>query len=398
MLDQTNKTNFYVYNTLCSERVYDLLFHKHKVTSGTATQMFHKLIVEGLNAHKGITVRVNTLLPVNHHEQNKKFWKSEEDRENGIIYKSLPMINIGLFGNLFTFCYVFFHVLLYRFPRKEQNIIVTDYLRLSLNAAVVFAAKIRNIKVLTFITDMPGESVRHTTFKAKVRNKIAIILNFDYYVCLTKYLNEALNKKNRPSVVIEGFANWEFNKKQNLLEDKFEERVLVYAGALYERYGIKTLIEAFILLPDDDLRLWLYGTGPFVDEIKHYEALDERVKYQGVLAHDELLKVLIKSTLLVNPRPSHEIFTLYSFPSKNMEYMSTGTPLLTTKLPGIPKDHFPYVFFITEENVMGLKNNLFEILKKNSKSLHDFGSNAKKFVMKEKNNIKQTEKILSILQ
>ena len=38
----------------------------------------------------------------------------------------------------------------------------------------------------------------------------------------------------------------------------------------------------------------------------------------------------------VNPRQNNEEFTKYSFPSKTMEYLASGVPVVAYKLDGIP--------------------------------------------------------------
>lgn len=389
--------NIHIYNTLCSNRTYDILFKEHGVTSGNAAQYFYYLLATGLAEQKNVTVKVNSLLPVNSKDQKKVFWKSENNIENNIWFKSIPIINIILLRNILVNIYVFFQILFTRFPKNKENIILTDFLKLTLNLSVILASKIRGVKTITVITDMPGEGVTQATFLGRVRDKINIYLTYDFYVCVTKQLNKQLNRKNKPAVIIESFANICLKDVPNLFENKFSERVLVYAGSLYERYGLKTLIEAFIQIPDADLRLYFYGIGPFKEEIDKFAKLDPRVKYKGVVNHSEMMQVLIRSTLLINPRPSHEVFTRYSYPSKNLEYMSTGTPLLTTKLQGIPADHEQYIFVIEEESIQGVKKAIQKILKMDLNDIHAFGLRSKNFVLLKKNNIKQASKIISIL-
>lgn len=157
------------------------------------------------------------------------------------------------------------------------------------------------------------------------------------------------------------------------------------------------LIEGFKMIQDPRLRLWLFGVGPYTDEIKEHSKTDFRVEYRGVIPSEELIHILTKATLLVNPRPSHENYTKYSFPSKNLEYMSVGTPLVTTKLPGIPKDHYPYIYFFDDETEIGIYNTLKMILEKSDEELHQFGSLCKAFTLNEKNNIIQTRKIVEMI-
>lgn len=122
------------------------------------------------------------------------------------------------------------------------------------------------------------------------------------------------------------------------------------------------------------------------------------MKYLGVAANSEIVKAEIAATLLVNPRPSHEDYTKYSFPSKNMEYMASGTPVLTTRLPGMPEDHKPYVYFIEQEDAEGIKDALRQILSQDAQTLHEFGARAKEFVLKEKNNRAQAAKVVNFIR
>lgn len=84
------------------------------------------------------------------------------------------------------------------------------------------------------------------------------------------------------------------------------------------------------------------------------------------------------ATLLVNSRFTIEEFTKYSFPSKNMEYMASGTPLLTTKLPGMPQEYYPYVFLFDEETIDGYADAISNALTHSESELFKLGVSAKK--------------------
>ena len=102
-------------------------------------------------------------------------------------------------------------------------------------------------------------------------------------------------------------------------------------------------------------------------------------------------------TLLVNPRPTGAEYTKYSFPSKNMEYMVSGTPVLTTNLPGMPIEYKKYVYLIDDESVEGLSEMLRTVLSKPREELLKKGVEAREFVLNNKNNIMQAQKVLEIL-
>ena len=78
--------------------------------------------------------------------------------------------------------------------------------------------------------------------------------------------------------------------------------------------------------------------------------------------------------------------------------MSVGTPLLTSKLPGIPDDHYPYVYLIKKENKNGIFTAISSVLDKSDKELHLFGKKAKDFTINKKNNVIQTKKIIELIK
>ena len=395
---QHKKLNFHFYNTLCSKSTHSMLFKHHDVTSGNAAQTFFGLIADGLNQNPLSRVYVNSILPVNYLEQKKRFWNLKSDEENDIRYNYVPIINLPFFKNLLSSIYIFFEILFKKFSSEEKNIMILDFLRFSINFPVVLACKLRGIKTLVVVTDLPGEDVFHKTLKVKIRNLFIFLLSFDFYVCVTEELNIIVNKKKRPFLIIECFANIKFETLNNLLKNKFQERTLIYAGSLYERYGLKHLIEGFMMIKDNDVRLCFFGVGPFSQEIENYSKIDNRIQYKGVIPNNELIKILTKASILINPRPSHENYTKYSFPSKNMEFMSVGTPLLTSKLPGIPKDHFPFIYLIEEESSLGIYKAICLLLKKTQKELHEFGLRSKDYTLKEKNNLVQCAKIINLIK
>ena len=137
------------------------------------------------------------------------------------------------------------------------------------------------------------------------------------------------------------------------LEKKTSPRSVFYDGGVSKQYGLADLVEGFRMADIPNARLEIYGPGDYVPELQKIAEEDSRIIYGGMLMNSEIVEREQQATLLVNPRPTHEEFVKYSFPSKTMEYMASGTPVLTTRLPGMPKEYYPYVSFIDEETADG---------------------------------------------
>lgn len=218
----------------------------------------------------------------------------------------------------------------------------------------------------------------------------------DSFVLLTKEMNQEINFLNKPYCVIEGMVNI-CEKKMENEENEKNAKILFYSGTLNERYGVKNLVDAFLSLGNCEIKLQICGCGDQEEYIKRCTAKDKRIEYLGLIPNEKVVLLQKNAILLVNPRPTKEEFTKYSFPSKNLEYMVSGTPVLTTKLSGIPKEYDNYVYFIEDESVDGIAKKIQQLLSKPIEELNEKGRSAKEFVLNKKNNILQTKKILDMI-
>ena len=77
--------------------------------------------------------------------------------------------------------------------------------------------------------------------------------------------------------------------------------------------------------------------------------------------------------------------------------MASGTPLLTTKLPGMPKEYYPFVFLFEQETVEGYANAIAKVLSHSEQELIKFGLKGREFVLKTKNNIQQGKRMCDFI-
>lgn len=391
-------------SALSSPKLVDELYNYNKKDPGFAVQKFNRLLAGGL-VKNNEEVTILSASPVGRHNSSKLFWHRGQELDGEITHNYLSFINIPglrqLCLTLGTFCRTLFWAM--SKPKKERAV-VCDVLNASMGVAAILACKITGTQTVGVMTDMPGLMVRfEANQKIPFSTRIATSLikwcfrNYDKFVFLTEAMN-VVNEYSRPYIVMEGMSDGTMAEHNKVLEHK-EVRTVMYAGGLHERYGLKKLTEAFMMLPQKNFRLKLFGSGPFVEELRErYCKEDNRVMYMGVVPNPEVVEAELDASLLVNPRPTHEEFTKYSFPSKNIEYMASGTPLLTTKLPGMPKEYYPYVFLIEEETTEGYSKALSEALSKTEEELFEWGAKAKGFVLDNKNSCEQARRVIELIK
>ena len=172
---------------------------------------------------------------------------------------------------------------------------------------------------------------------------------------------------------------------------------MVYAGGLTRAYGVDRLVEAFRGMDDPDLRLFLLGRGELEEWLRTQAKADSRIAPPELLDRGGLVRRLARASVLVNPRPVDQSFVRYSFPSKLIEYLSTGIPVVTTRLPGIPADYDPYLCFAESDTAKGLRDALLRVLAMSPADRGALGSAGAAFVRQTRGPAAQGERIRSFL-
>lgn len=258
----------------------------------------------------------------------------------------------------------------------------------------------KNIRTCLIVPDLPEYmSAKSNVFYklAKKIDKLLIdkcIVNIDSFVLLSPYMKNKLQIEGEKNIQIEGI--YEYVYRPSIQPDR-ECKSILYTGNLDKRYGIIDLLNAFSMIKNDTYQLLICGTGDSLSIIIEKMKLDKRIHYLGTKNKEDIYKLQQGATLLINPRHSSEEYTKYSFPSKTMEYMASGRPVLMSHLKCIPKEYDDYVFYFDEESPEGMKNKILEICEKDEKFLYEFGKKAQEFILNNKTSRVQVKKIYDMI-
>lgn len=386
---------------LDQERIekYNQISQPNSKISIAATK-YSKLISRGFEENLGTDSQHLFFPPIGTFPSCRKLvWSQTKINDTNYV----PFVNIIFLKQVSIFLYLIFYILNWSLKHKnDQKIIVFTFLYLPFLFSIAPFKLFKKIKFVSFVPDIPEYEFSYSKSDSVLKRKMVplyihlsskLIGLLDYFIFITKYMKDIF--PDRPYSVMEGLVDKE--KEVVAEEDSNRKKAIMYSGALFEKFGIFTLLNAFSLI-EGDYELWLFGSGDAVGEITDKALTDHRIKYFGSLPNHEVLKYQKKALLLVNPRYSTEDFTKFSFPSKLMEYLSSGTATLTTRLPGIPADYADKFYFIEDESAQGFKEALEFCLNKNKEELKAFGSKGRLFVQQQKNYQKQTEIILNDLR
>lgn len=157
---------------------------------------------------------------------------------------------------------------------------------------------------------------------------------------------KALRLTDRPYAVAEGIVD---SIPKGPVHTAYGETVnIVYAGKLYFRFGICSLVEAFSLLKDNNYRLILCGNGDAAEYLQKCAIEDPRIILPGQVSPEKVKEYISSAAVLVNPRTNNEEYTKYSFPSKDIEYLLSGKPTVAFLLDGMPKCYQDFLYAVDQ--------------------------------------------------
>lgn len=289
-------------------------------------------------------------------------------------------------------------IYLKRWARHDNNktkVIIAYSLTSYTLSAMRFVKKVNpNIKTVIIVPDLPQFTYQNTNnpiirfkntlgrynvLKAIQRNALSV----DGWLLFSEKMLEKLPFCKK-YMVFEGIATDLFkgiSPKRLVDNTKIE---ILYAGGLNENYGLLLLLEAFSKIADPNYRLILAGRGNVENEIVSAAAEDSRIMFLGEIPRNELLALELGADLLVNPRVNSGHFTKYSFPSKNMEYLSSGTAMLGYKLDGIPGEYSAYISYFEKPTAENLAQTIMDLCSEKSDNATEKARLAKDFVSQNK--------------
>lgn len=262
-----------------------------------------------------------------------------------------------------------------RFMRKNNadvvsnsSVVIAYSCHTPILGAAIFAKKLNpKLHVCLVVPDLPQYMNLNEKkfflykFLKEIDNRALSKLtqHVDSFVLLTKQMRAPLNIGCKPSVILEAIAlseELEANVSRDATMKISAKRIITYTGTLNYKFGIMNLVRAFQEIKGDDLELCICGSGEAESDIQAASQLDRRICYKGVLSAEATREIQRNSSVLVNPRKKDGEYTKYSFPSKNMEYLLSGRPVVAYKLEGIPDDYDDFFVYVLGDTNNALRD------------------------------------------
>ena len=386
---------------------------KSKMKSGMqdAANALQWNIIDGLDANECGTIKILDVLPVDSYPKRYTetyihkhiFQHTKKYKSNDTV---VGMTNITILKQFLTYTPIKKEVVkwLKIDSHKKKVVILYTASEVFLRIAKYVKAHYKAVQTCCIIADLPEySSARDLKGIRRLYNdfqtwKCKNLYRFvDKFVLLTEAMAAKLEIES-PYIVMEGIAS----SNDNVCIDEAplniydNTKYILYSGTLNYEFGIGILLKAFSLLKDKDVYLLICGVGEAEDAIRRCQ--DNRIIYLGKIDRRQVILLQKNAIVLVNPRQNNHEFTKYSFPSKTMEYLASGTPVVAYKLDGIPDEYDQFINYVPDNSIESLARILTEICEKPESWRKEMGARAREFVLQNKNSIVQTKKILDLIR
>lgn len=185
---------------------------------------------------------------------------------------------------------------------------------------------------------------------------------FKYGMILSDKTGRYFNTKAK-IITIEGGTDNNLYKDFDYKKEDSKIRVM-YAGSFTRVQGVDIFLEAISLIPNDSpysFEFYISGKGDLSEKVEVTSEQDSRIKYLGYMSDSEYYSKIRDMDVFVNPRNMSFPQNQNNFPSKVLEYLSTGKSVISTRFPGYEKFDDNFIFY--DGTVESLAKELVEAAK-----------------------------------
>jgi glycosyltransferase involved in cell wall biosynthesis len=341
-------------------------------------------LIEALGQHGVEQTLAFTLLPRASFPRGPVLVAGQRSRvDERLTLWRMPFVNLGLFKLLTAFVAFVGVTLITRVRRRWQPDAVLIYnpvLRYALSG--LLAARLWGVPAVLIVADLnpatPWKLDRSLMEQIRTRLRIQALRRFDGLIVLSGHVADDY-APNKPTLKVEGGVTWAQADTLPLTSTD-GRRTLLYSGNLNELSGAKLALDAFELLDGREYQLWFTGRGPLQDQIQEAASKDPRIRYFGFVNRATYFSLVARATVLLNPRLDL-LENRYNFPSKLLEYLASGRPVITTACSDLEEEYGGLVFMLRNETPEGLARLIQDVCSRDSAELDAIGQRAREYVL-----------------
>jgi len=251
--------------------------------------------------------------------------------------------------------------------RNGERVIILLSAAMEINQAALWLKRLFRVKIINLIIDTAlgnilTDSVWDKYTRACFQRAEKLYKKMTASMALNERVFPYLQLEDKPCHITkighrENCANWVYTPARR------GKKILVYTGSLIYYDGTRELLEAASCLDPGRYELHIYGRGPEEALVQQYQSKYPNIKLMGYLPNKEMKEVMMSADLLINPRIDNEKTDIFGFPSKIVEYLLSGTPVLTTRFAAMPEAYAGFVHLIERQSSAGIAQAIEDVFR-----------------------------------
>jgi glycosyltransferase involved in cell wall biosynthesis len=200
---------------------------------------------------------------------------------------------------------------------------------------------------------------------------------------------------DRPWIKIDGGVGGDWDEPPDISPLR---KTVVYAGTPAFVSGARLLLEAFARVDDSQLKLVFAGRGGLESEIRAAASRDARIEIRGFMTREQLQRILVSATVLINPRLSAATENRYNFPSKILDYLASGRPVITTLAGDLDPAYADVAIPLRDETPGALAALMQEVAARPEQELTEIGARGREFVLAKRRWVDQAAEVYRFIE
>lgn len=376
----------------------------HGPAFNRAGQMFQDELAAGLVA-AGLDLTVYSVEPVPAWPRSRRLFvrSGSVQSRSGLLVHLLPFVNaqpakavtagLSLIPSLLVWAWR---------HRHRPRVILCINLTMPPGIFPLFVARVTRSKAVASVLDVwkPGGLVPDTwQWRLDFRLQRRLIPRFDGLMVVSEAIAEDFAPGRKVCRVEGGVAPDRFTRAPRTRAPRPDGQPfrVVLAGTLERFNGVEVTLEAFARLPGG-YELVVAGKGSLEGIIREHAARDRRIVMRGFLAFEDVLDLYWTADLVLNMRLTDAVDTRYFFPSKLMELLASGTPVLSTCTGPVATEYGQVAYLLQEETPGALAERIQAIAAIPFDERRAFGERARTFMLAEKTWRRQAGRLADYLR
>lgn len=397
------KLHIYYFSTALSDEIYDEIVRESNRFKPTFSGVgFDRNVANGLSEQ--VLITGISLYPIPSYPKFCKLRKKACSYVIGDFACKVPsMVSLPIIKE-YGYGYAAYQTVKRMIRDDEVSVILISGLYRSLIRPAKWLKDYLGIPIIAIVPDLPELMITYRKDYSKFRRMLNCIdmkrtIKYrnviDGFIFLSEFMNPIVNRYNHPWIVLDGLCDLRAIDQINV--KKSSDRFILYAGKISSTFGVDKLVEGFLDAALLNVKLVLCGDGDYAPTLRKIASYYPQIDFKGSVSHDTVLALEKSATLLVDPRPVDNVIAKMSFPSKIIEYMASGTPVLVSNIPSFTSEYRRYQYRIEDVSKEGVEFALKQVFSYSDKELFEKGASARQFILENKTIQKQCEKIIKFI-